>query len=232
MIVAKCDDRHNSIEIDFFNNKCTDYFACHSTQSLHQTMEYFLIPRNSQLPVNLLEMIKQFSLQNPKQGLKSASSLYFQNCYLDLHKPLDEDFEASDSNYDVRIFECPWKGRKAVMAIINDVSQEMKLQRIKETNEFKDKMLSSIAHNLKTPLNCMTLLLGNIQKVGEIQTLKDNCQVIKNNCYLLQYYIQDILDYSQTIMKDLKINIQQFDLGALVNDIAQLFQPQFKQKDI
>jgi signal transduction histidine kinase len=51
--------------------------------------------------------------------------------------------------------ECYWEGKKSFMLIFMDVSQKLKNKRLKELNEYKDHLLATVTHDLKTPLNGM-----------------------------------------------------------------------------
>lgn len=50
------------------------------------------------------------------------------------------------------------------MVIMNDISEKMMNLRLKEGDKYKDEMLSTITHNLKTPLNSMILLINKLMK--------------------------------------------------------------------
>lgn len=42
-----------------------------------------------------------------------------------------------------------------MMVIFQDITNQLKDQKFIELNRYKDVLLNSISHNLKTPLNCM-----------------------------------------------------------------------------
>lgn len=50
------------------------------------------------------------------------------------------------------------------MVIMNDISEKMINLRLKEGDKYKDEMLSTVTHNLKTPLNSMILLIDKLLK--------------------------------------------------------------------
>jgi signal transduction histidine kinase len=78
-----------------------------------------------------------------------------------------------------------------------DNSKEVINKRLLEINAFKDELLATVTHDLKTPLNCMTQLLESSELEINIEELKKNNKITLKSCYLLLNLIHDILDYCQ-----------------------------------
>lgn len=45
------------------------------------------------------------------------------------------------------------------MLIMNDISEKVRSQHLKEVNTYKDRLLATVSHDLKTPLNGMVLAI-------------------------------------------------------------------------
>lgn len=49
-----------------------------------------------------------------------------------------------------------------ILIFFEDITQEVYIKRLEEINNYKVKMLSSISHELKTPLNCSMGMLDDV----------------------------------------------------------------------
>ncbi len=57
-----------------------------------------------------------------------------------------------------------WFDSKSVLIIVNDINTAIQNESLKLLNQQKDKILSSVTHDLRTPLNGMIAILGKITK--------------------------------------------------------------------
>ena len=53
-----------------------------------------------------------------------------------------------------------------------------------------------MTHDLKTPLNSMTIILDLLDKEDNIELVKEKLKIVKSNTQMLSFLVQDILDYS------------------------------------
>lgn len=53
------------------------------------------------------------------------------------------------------MLSCIWLGKKAIITIIDNITQQVLNSRLKEIDKYKDNLLASVTHDLKTPLNCI-----------------------------------------------------------------------------
>jgi signal transduction histidine kinase len=89
--------------------------------------------------------------------------------------------------------------------VFADISSVMQLTTIKLLNEYKDHLLATVSHNLRTPLNGV---IANLEIAYQNETCKDNKNVIKYAkvaSFLLLNAINDLLDYSQIGLGKLRI---------------------------
>jgi len=56
---------------------------------------------------------------------------------------------------------CLWGNEEGVLLILNDVSLKIINEKLRELERFKDKMLSTVTHDLKTPLNSIIMIMEN-----------------------------------------------------------------------
>ncbi len=62
---------------------------------------------------------------------------------------------------------------------------------------YKDAMLATVAHDLRTPLNSISIMINLAHKSNNIEEIREKQEVILKNCKMLQFLINDILDYSK-----------------------------------
>ena len=131
--------------------------------------------------------------------------------------------------FDIKIGISQWKNEKAMLLIMNDISS--KIQFLKELNEYKDLLLASVSHDLRTPLNCIMGNLDLMEELNDFGILK--CvQTTQSSCKILLSLINDILDYSQISNKKLKLNNDFFSLEEMINELTNMFISQTQKKKI
>ncbi|KAL4475560.1 hypothetical protein ABPG72_009249 [Tetrahymena utriculariae] len=206
--------------------------------------------------------------------------------------------QEEDKNYDIKLVECKWEGEESIMVIMNNINERLMRERLLLIEHYKDTMIDTISHNLKTPLNCILAPLESIKLIlqeeqdkeeiqNNIQSLKNkkvnlirnhydincpekkqdlNCDQISlqntdqielnsffqnnkqhlseeiqkqvsmaiNNCQLLLYMINDMIDYSEIIKGEnqFNLNIDYFKLSYIINTLNNLFQDQMQSKKI
>lgn len=102
-----------------------------------------------------------------------------------------------------------------------------------ELHENRLTFFTDIAHEFQTPL---TLIVGPIQKLSETTTLdKKNqkfVQMIQRNSSRLLFLTQQLLDFRKAEYDYLEVNVIEFDLVDLVEQIAELFDEWALDKNI
>lgn len=94
------------------------------------------------------------------------------------------------------MFKCPWKDSDAAMILFKNVSAVNTALRLQHANEYKDQILSSVTHDLKTPLNCMIILINQLFRITDLSQIHDISKILLKTSHLLLSLIRDILDYS------------------------------------
>ena len=112
------------------------------------------------------------------------------------------------------------------LTVFNFVNKEI-------DEQFETHLLSSISHNLKTPLNAImnmvVLLLGRPYLIEEVKVY---LQDIKVNSELLSYEISNVMDYGLFLAKKLTLFVTEIQIKSLVFDIIGLFQGAAENKNI
>lgn len=112
--------------------------------------------------------------------------------------------------------------------LMADVEKERKLDKMRQD------FVSSVSHELKTPLS---LLLGYAEGLKENIAVSDEdrnfyCSVIIDEAEKMDRLVKDLLNLSQIESGFFKLNQSNFDLTALVSDVALKYQSLLAEKQI
>jgi len=92
---------------------------------------------------------------------------------------------------------------------------------------------TNIAHEFQTPL---TLIIGPIQKLSEVKTFNEKNQkfirMIQRNSSRLLFLTQQLLEFRKAEYDHLEVEVKEFDLVNLVEQIAELFDEWALKKNI
>ena len=98
---------------------------------------------------------------------------------------------------------------------------EMMYAHEKEVSKLKDEFISTVSHELKTPLTSMKLYVGLLKdgNLGSVRKKqKEALGVINNETDRLNNLITDLLDLSRLESGKAKLELSEFSLRSLVND--------------
>jgi PAS domain S-box-containing protein len=86
-------------------------------------------------------------------------------------------------------------------------------------NRLKDEFLATLSHELRTPLNAV-LGWTNILQRGNIQSeeLKQGLESIERNARIQAQIIEDLLDMSRIISGKVRLEVQETDLSAVLDE--------------
>jgi signal transduction histidine kinase len=91
----------------------------------------------------------------------------------------------------------------------------------KEISGMKDEFISTVSHELKTPLTSMKLYVGLLKegKLGRVaEKQKDALSVVNDETDRLNNLITDLLELSRLRANKAKLDLSEFDLNLLAND--------------
>lgn len=86
-----------------------------------------------------------------------------------------------------------WDSKKSCICLIRDITNEYKLLSLKIANKNKDKVISTISHELRTPINGIYGIIEMIDEKGS-KAIQHFTALIKTNCHLLMDLLDSILD--------------------------------------
>ena len=112
---------------------------------------------------------------------------------------------------------------------------EIRNQELVRLNSIKDNFLATTTHELKTPLHGILGLADSI-KTGSYGPIPNEVQstlsIIIDSAQRLSILVNDILDLQRMEYKDVKLELQAFDLNKIINVIDVLSRPLLKNKQV
>lgn len=127
---------------------------------------------------------------------------------------------------------CSWQSDQSAIIIINEISNEIEKNRQKEINVYKQNVLATITHDLKTPLNGVVSILDALDGSNDIGQIHTYTQMVKYNVQLLYLTINNILDECQMIKGKIDLKIKQFDLIDMIQQLHELIIHLCREKEI
>ena len=141
---------------------------------------------------------------------------------INIYATTTED-DNSKRYYEVKLQKIYWEQKSAYTIIMNDVTYNQLFTALKIADEQKDRVLATLSHELKTPINGILGLLDIIKS----QILDENCKQYIEHCKncskLLLYLINSLLDLSKMRKETLKIEKRFFSLDDLLKEIKSLY---------
>jgi len=207
-----------------------------------------LIMKNLNIP-DITSFLKQISLdlKQPRNG-RSGSSLLDNtptitlNDYLRSNNPENKSIDRYIARinlkskvpiyYEVREADGWFEGQEVKLLIFFDLNEQETLKKMKELNEYKDKALAMVSHDLRTPLN------GIIGMIKVIEQRIEDKEVLKylNACRSLAAVqlniVNTYLDASSMEKKKLKLVPREFNLKEFLEDLHILYGLLCKQKHL
>lgn len=109
---------------------------------------------------------------------------------------------------------------------------EESVKKAQSDSEQKSKFLSSMSHEIRTPINAILGLNEMILRESNEDDILQYASDIHNAGKQLLGIINDVLDYSKIEAGKMEIVPQRYDLGEFINDIKNMMEPKFDEKNL
>ncbi|HBU70195.1 MAG TPA: hypothetical protein DEE98_07435 [Elusimicrobia bacterium] len=108
-------------------------------------------------------------------------------------------------------------------------------EKLKELDQMKSDFVSSVTHELRSPLLSLKLYIdlffkGTAGAINDKQ--KEYLEIMKNCALRLSRFIDDLLDVAKIERGKMEVSLQTLDLLGVITETIQLFKPQFDEKHI
>lgn len=125
-----------------------------------------------------------------------------------------------------------FKVRRALKISENEVRKATEI--VKQTNELKNRFLSNMSYNIRTPLNNVvgfSQLIATETNLDE-PTREEYAEIIHQSSEKLMRLVNDVLDLSRLEAKMMKFQMQRYDAVALCNEVYYMAQMKNEKTNI
>lgn len=110
------------------------------------------------------------------------------------------------------------------------VREHLEKERLEELNKLKSYFVSSVSHDLKTPLTSIKMFAEILKSAENVppQKAKEYLDIIEGESNRLTRLIDNVLDYSKIERGIKKYNFRIVEVNEIINEILRLMEYQFK----
>lgn len=124
-----------------------------------------------------------------------------------------------------------WKKSMSYMITAKDVTRILKFERVCTENKTKTELIRTISHELRTPINGITLIIDDI--LNEVSdSVREKIEKIKTCTRLLEFQINDILDFSDICSKRFTLQKSLFKIIPELKSCLDLIRIQAEYKNV
>jgi signal transduction histidine kinase len=108
-------------------------------------------------------------------------------------------------------------------------------ERLGELDRMKEDFVSNVTHELRSPLSAIESYANVISdewRADRKENIPDYLTILRNNATRLGRFINDILDTAKIEARAVEVRKQQLDPVLVLNDVASLFLPKAREKNI
>ena len=134
--------------------------------------------------------------------------------------------------YEIKITNVYWQDKICLLLLFNDNTNVFRISELLNLDLYKNQLLASISHDLRTPLNGLNGMLElSSSKTNDKEIISYLDLAKKSSCFL-NYLINDILDFSLMNYKKMRLNIEEINLENIIQHVFGLIEFQAKEKNL
>jgi len=160
----------------------------------------------------------------------SLNPLSTENEDLLKEKEIEGNSESRVKYYELKVAKILWNDKMCLLILLSDMTKSKQIIELKNIDKHRNQLLATISHDLRTPLNGVIGMINATlnEIIGE--KVKEFLKVALKSASLLDYLIKDILDFSQISYKKLRLNLEDFDIQIIIQEVFSLMKFQARTK--
>jgi signal transduction histidine kinase/CheY-like chemotaxis protein len=116
-----------------------------------------------------------------------------------------------------------WNSQPAAVVVIKDVTNVIQLERTQVESQFKNVMLRSVSHELKTPTNSIVHAVQAVALGEDVPPwAKLKLQIAELSCRHLLFIISDLLDFTQLVSARFSLTLANFEIVRTLGSCLEL----------
>mgnify|MGYP000846910156 FL=1 len=138
----------------------------------------------------------------------------------------------SDQYFTIQLFARSFEGEKCFVIILKDISEHLAM--MQERNELQSNLLSSLSHELNTPLGISQTLVENAAKDTKCSAYISHTYLepALNYTRMLKFFINDVLDFVKMQKSDFTINSLFTCVEHCLNELSHLVASSMEKKGL
>ena len=125
-----------------------------------------------------------------------------------------------------------WQNEKAFLILLSDISAVKLVKKLQDLDVYKDRLLATVSHDLRTPINGLVGILEILYSKIKEKELRKYVKIASRCCNLLLFMINDILDFSQINNGKLRLLFSKYHVADLIKEVISLVKFQCQRKNI
>ena len=134
--------------------------------------------------------------------------------------------------FEVIIKKILWGKQDSFIVIFNNSTDKQNLLVLNQANKYKDRLITGISHEFKTPLNGILGILDICLAKTMDKSLVDDLKRCIGCAKQQLYFINSIIDFNEAKANRAKTVVSYFDLDEVFNELREIFFFQGKFKNI
>jgi len=132
------------------------------------------------------------------------------------HGPLRKLFE-------ITLKKIKWDTEDAVAVVFNDITSQEHLLALKIADANKNRILATVSHELKTPLNAIIATIQLAKARIDNTEVLEYLTICKDNAHLLLSLVSCLLDFQQAVNGELRVRSKRIEIRQIIDSVVRLF---------
>ena len=138
----------------------------------------------------------------------------------------------SEFYFDIKVGRIHWQNEQAFLILMSDISAVKLVRKLQELDAYKDRLLATVSHDLRTPLNGLNGILELLTSRLFEKEIQKYLKIATRCSGLLLFMINDILDFSQITSGKLRLSFSKCEITQIVKEVSYMLKFQFKRKNL